>query len=512
MSSFHFDVILPAIISPKDHDKIYKRELEKRARRIALAASDVESDNKTLGISNINDGWFGSKGTKEAEVPIESLAKAKEDAGIDSEGGSRAATDGVAETSHAVSKSTSVDKPEAKKVAASSSNSAVWHKRIRRNEKYLQKLKEAIKQKEASRSKRSKTFRPGRRVTCRRKKVSTVLPRGRPSDGIRNSRKKLLGTIIQQSPLDERTWLIKFDENCSWYCHDTALVLEGGEATSDHLSILTDKELEMMRKSRHALLAQDHEDLLKPILFPVIAFVPSNHVVSIENIVKKLKPKYSWLTVESLRDYINEFQRNLTDNKYYRDSSVISNTASVPTKSNNDDDECSSTFSSDLEDLFKIERKKPQGTDRDCSFSSTENKEDGESSSSKKYDKDNFVVCTIRKKSYWAQKYIAKKYPDTSSSEDENDRLSKPVATKDEYDDIPPKVEKYLSSAKRSLNFDKEGMEKSNDEISKSKYRQYINIYCYKCKDIHISFYLLTKCRIFKQKNKRPTMILQLLT
>lgn len=50
-------------------------------------------------------------------------------------------------------------------------------------------------------------------------------------------------------------------------------------------------------------MAEDREDLLKPLLFPLIAKVPSQHAISISSIVRKLKLTYPWLEEKSLRDY-----------------------------------------------------------------------------------------------------------------------------------------------------------------------------------------------------------------
>ena len=53
-------------------------------------------------------------------------------------------------------------------------------------------------------------------------------------------------------------------------------------------------------------MAEDHEALLKPLLFPLIAKVPQDHTISISSIVRKLKPTYPWLEEKSLRDYVTD--------------------------------------------------------------------------------------------------------------------------------------------------------------------------------------------------------------
>ena len=107
----------------------------------------------------------------------------------------------------------------------------------------------------------------------------------------KQGRGKVQGIIIKRSVLNDRTWLVKYsNSSVLYYCHDTSIVFDSANGLSP--TPLNDDEKKMLSDARFQQLSKDHEDLLKPILFPVIALVPDDHVVSIPSIVRKLRPQY----------------------------------------------------------------------------------------------------------------------------------------------------------------------------------------------------------------------------
>ena len=284
MSSFHFGTALPAICSVPHHNKLLEKELEFKASALAtaydsLSSSDSESVAPSLFVPSKNDDGVGSKNTTDRDVTTQKSRPPKEGSGVELVDTKNNVDD---MNSDGASVRDNKLKSVPKKAVSSKprSDNDEWKNPITKRDLRLQQLKEAIARKKRSTVKRSENFRPGRLVSCCRKKVSTSIPKGKRQDGKRQTRKKVYGIIIKRSELNENTWLVKFTNGALWYCHFTTLVYESQKYMDDR-NLLTRAERDMMEKDRIKQMAQDHEDLLKPVLFPIVLLLPSSHVISV---------------------------------------------------------------------------------------------------------------------------------------------------------------------------------------------------------------------------------------
>ena len=360
MSSFVPTPYLPSIMSVPEHDRRYNQYLQQKA--LAL----ISASNQSLSSSDddeIGPSMFGSKtntvdgvdGKRNDDVATTSKADSS------SNGGNKLVTSvGGTLQDFAKDSASSKKKPAVEPGVMDSSCKEPdddWIDPITEKDFKLSKLRDAIEKRERSSLKRSRKFRPGRTVSCRRKRVQKSLPKGKRKDGKKNVRGKVLGQIIQRSPMCKHTWLVKFHSGDSFYCDDKTLVLEKDSSVEVTNTLLSSEEKAMMHKSCISIMAEDHETLLKPLLFPLIAKVPATHAISVASIVRKLKPTHPWLDEKSLRDYVSEVQKDLTNNrnKYgfstkdkKSGNSRFSLHAPVPPR---DYDSDSSNVSSDLEKL-----------------------------------------------------------------------------------------------------------------------------------------------------------------
>ena len=500
MSSFHFGLVLPAVFSRSEYEEIKKKFLKQKALSLARSHAsdsdfDIDDDEESprLFVSGLSDTkteiakpsndtassidgiGLADKGDKVPAaletVPDESFnckKVSKATIGVATSSNSNVG-DGIAST--------------AKKSNVTSNNEAIWHDRIDPKKKELrqEKLKEHIKKMESARKKkRTSKYGAGKTVSSRRKKVAASLPKGKRSDGKKkNTRDKLLGVLIEQCDLDDDTWLVKFRNNEYWYCHYTTLVVENN-IDSESVVVLSDEERESVNQSRLKLLSKQHEDLLKPLLFPLVAVLPEDNPISIRNIVKKLKPRNPWLEEKSLREFVANFHKNLHNNKVYKDCKQLSseNTDSAPVHTNThgkcdehlenstscgpkkfDIDDCSSDFSSDLEDMFDL--KKPSA-DPNITSSSQQGPKLNCSSGNKRMndesnvnaENDTVARSNKKKRSESSLRMLRKRYPDSDDSSD--DDFIKEIKDRRNSRESKKKLKNYLSSITRKLSFDRE--------------------------------------------------------
>ena len=260
-----------------------------------------------------------------------------------------------------------------------------------------------------------------------------------------------MGIIIKRSELDECTWLVKFQNSKElYYCHDKTIVFENKFAPI--CTWLNKHEREMMENNRFKVMVQDHEELLKPILFPIVGLVPAAHSISVKNIVKKLSPKYNWLNEKSLLEYILAFRKNLSINKMKDSKQHGTFSVKCPPKpEGTKSDNSSSQYSSELEEMFDLKKPSANTSSQPKSnmFSNVPSKES--------YDATVARVAAHRaerrKRAPERENYIKKKYPsDTDSNNDLDDRSN---SKRHCSASSPPsdKVKDYLSSARRKLDF-----------------------------------------------------------
>ena len=456
-------------MSTSEHDRRYEQYLKQKALTLVSASkhSLSSSDDDDIGPSMFGiktNTIDGVDGKRNGDVATTSKVESS------SNGGKEPVTIGVGGTlqEFAVDAASSKKKPAVEPGVNDSSckdTDEDWMDPITERDFKLSKLRDAIEKRQRSSLKRSRKYRPGRTVSCRRKRVVKSLPKGKRKDGKKNVRGKLLGQIIQRSPMCKNTWLVKFHSGESYYCHDKSLVLESDSSVEVTNTLLSSEEKAMMHKSRISIMAEDHDNLLKPLLFPLIAKVPPTHAISIASIVRKLKPTHPWLDEKSLRDYVSEVQKDLTNNRNEHGYSTkdkksgnsrFSLHAPVPPRDYDSD----SDFSSDLEKMFD-----------ECKNSS---QLDASKDSNVKIaycstvPEDAKVTASLpRKRSASTKKLLDKRYgnDDSSACDSEQEPTSK-RASYDMSEKELEKVEKYLSSAKRTLTFDNEECDDgSNSEL-----------------------------------------------
>ena len=170
-------------------------------------------------------------------------------------------------------------------------------------------LNAAIKRKEDLRKKHVAKFVADCLVSTRNKLVSSSIPKVKREDGKRNVRPKVFGVLIKKSELDPTMWLVKFHNNKCLYCSIKVLVFEAKEGNTN---ILTANEKQMLLTTKLNLLSEEHESILKTILYPLILKVPGHSNISIKSLVKKFKPKYPWIKESSLRNYVMLYQNKLS--------------------------------------------------------------------------------------------------------------------------------------------------------------------------------------------------------
>ena len=252
MSSIVSPPYLPLIFSVSHHDELYKKHLKKKALALIAASKETHSssDSDDLGPS------IFSTDTKSVESVIpKSPGDVKDVSLLDTASNGDAGNNTAGVGAQLLNSDDATTTSSPKKKSAESSNksnlgdgSEEWLDPITERDFKLSKLRDAIEKRQRSACKRSCKFRSGRTVSCRRKKVSKSLPKGKRSDGTKNVRGKVFGIILKRSPMCANTWLVKFNNGDSWYIHDKQLVLEKDLPKSIVDALLNKEEKDVMEK------------------------------------------------------------------------------------------------------------------------------------------------------------------------------------------------------------------------------------------------------------------------
>ena len=303
MISFISPPILPAVIAVPEHDEL--RDIWKA--RVA-SYKDVDHLSGDLSCcssdSSASIHLFGD----ERDRP------AKKSDGNESDGSRGRYTDAAdiiaaAEVGlHNVGKKSAGTKPtaaEAMRRLAPKPKFSEWKDRIDADSHADYQLALHVEKQQKALENRLKNFRPGALVSTRNKKVSTdeYQQEGKKKGAHRD---KVYGVLIKTSLINEEHWLVKFYNNKLFYCHNKVLRFEDQLADTH---VLSDNQMKMMKEARFDLLAVEHENILKRVLFPLPVKLPQTSLISVASICKRLKPQHPWLEENDLRSYITAFQQ-----------------------------------------------------------------------------------------------------------------------------------------------------------------------------------------------------------
>ena len=192
---------------------------------------------------------------------------------------------------------------------------STWYSRISRSEKDAKVAQNRLDKKTLRSIKRREQFTPGTSVYTRSSLVCDLENFVRP--GFKNhQREKEYGTILKQSELSSKHFLVRFhNKKKDLYCSET--VIFPGEDPSPASTILDrDASNNMIVKKLSLELKDDHEEIIKSLLYDKIVSGPSNYdeTASYAKIVSKYQHVYPWLNVDMLSTYVSEYKNHINFN------------------------------------------------------------------------------------------------------------------------------------------------------------------------------------------------------
>ena len=173
----------------------------------------------------------------------------------------------------------------------------------------------------------SKKWCPGSLARTRTPGVATEFTDDKGEDGARSVRDKVYGVVLDQSPMDQDTWLLRFYNKKIFYMHIKLLSFEKSAATD--LDFLSSEEVQRMKQARFDHMATEHETILKTILFLLTVKVPLQSSISVRSIVRRLKPFHPWLGKSSLREFVLNYRKKPSFN-IDQDSSWLNTSSNNP--------------------------------------------------------------------------------------------------------------------------------------------------------------------------------------
>ena len=105
-----------------------------------------------------------------------------------------------------------------------------------------ERLNEHIRKQKEGCTKYSQKYGPGRLVSSRYSEISTDDPKENDDNEKKPVRDKVFGVVLQGSPMDPDTWLVKFSNGLCFYAHIKLLIFENHNADSQMIDMILNKE------------------------------------------------------------------------------------------------------------------------------------------------------------------------------------------------------------------------------------------------------------------------------